>query len=147
MVNGERAAGPRGQITDEYKLFGRYFEKPVTTLQINDPYLTDRYRIVERLGTYLKMANETGQLQLVRIITSPDDRNKPSQQQKSAFQVLENHYGNKLKIKYAGAEHDRYIRITYLDGSTTRIIIGRGLDFIRSDGKCLKTFITISNDI
>ena len=137
----------QGQITDEYKLFGRYFEKPVTTLQINDPYLTDRYRIVERLGTYLKMANETGQLQLVRIITSPDDRNKPSQQQKSAFQVLENHYGNKLKIKYAGAEHDRYIRITYLDGSTTRIIIGRGLDFIRSDGKCLKTFITISNDI
>jgi hypothetical protein len=135
-----------GQSTNERELFGEYFQKPITKLWINDPYLTNRYRIVERLGAYVELAEEQGKLQLVTVITSPDDRNVPSQQQKSAFQTLVGQYGQRLKVRYTGAEHDRYVHITYEDGSKVRIIIGRGLDFIQSDGKCLKTYITISHE-
>jgi ATP-dependent helicase YprA (DUF1998 family) len=136
----------QGQITNERELFGEYFKKPVLSLRVNDPYLTNRYRIVDRLGTYLDMAEKTDSLPSITVVTSPDDRNKPSEQQKSAFQTLKKFYGDRLEVKYVGAEHDRYVYITYKDGSKVRIIIGRGLDFIQSDGKCLKTYITISQE-
>lgn len=132
-----------GQITDEQALFAEYFQKPVTSLYINDPYLTNRYRIVNRLGEYLRLATDGGALHTITVVTAPDDRNKPSQQQKSAFQSLQAAYGDRLKVRYSGAEHDRYVDLKHEDGTHTRIIIGRGLDFIQPDGKCLKTYITI----
>ncbi|MDQ7035922.1 MAG: hypothetical protein Q9P01_14145 [Anaerolineae bacterium] len=57
----------QGQITSERELFGDYFQKPISSLWINDPYLTNRYRIVERLGAYLDMADGTGRLQSITV--------------------------------------------------------------------------------
>ena len=138
----------RGKTESDF--FGEVFEAPVQRLIINDRYLYDRYRIVERVGAYIEMAAARGALDEVLIKTMHADRmsgKANGEKQNQAYQALKKEFpGIEIKLeRKTYAEHDRYVLLDRVDGSRARILIGKGLDFIRYNGEIEKTYVVIED--
>ncbi len=135
----------RESVTEQ-ELFGEIFRNPIVTMQVNDRYLDDEYRIEQRLGQYVRMAAEGGMLQRVDVYTYPAHRDKPSGEQKQAAEKLQRQFPQVNFHFSRRTEHDRYVRCVHHDGSATKIIIGVGLDFIERDGSVRPTYIVIQKE-
>lgn len=131
--------------TSEEALFGDVFAMPVVDLIINDPYLFDRHRIVNRLGAYVRLAHKGGRLNTVKVYTrrANNDGANSWAVQKAAEEMLEREFPNVISFHHTSPEHDRSIRLIHDDGTETLIVIGRGLDFIQPNGRARSTFITV----
>ena len=93
------------------------------------------------MGAYIQLANQANTLQDVLVISRKADM---SRAQETAERELNRRFGGIIRFKHT-ADHDRYIEITRVNGEKARIIIGRGLDFIRPDGSVQDTFIVIQD--
>ena len=74
-------------------------------------------------------------------------RNNSREEQNRAIQQLQAKFPE-VDIKFnrgRNTSHDRFVVINRDDGSKARIIIGKGLDFIRKDGSVDKTFVVIED--
>ena len=122
-----------------------FFERPVHTMYVYDPYLIDDERILQRLRAYIELAYEGGALKSVYVQTRDaqrvgGDRNA----QERAFARLQAQFPDvEIEFKRNAAEHDRWLTITRADGTQAQMLIGRGLDFIRADGTVMPTHIVV----
>jgi len=124
-----------------------FFRKPVAKMSVFDPYLLDYDRIVNRLGAYIQMAADQGALTTVEVTTRDAKlEDKDSHQQKRSFEVLKNRFPT-VKIMEKRLtnreEHDRWIKVVRADDTKAEMSMGRGLDFIRSDGTVQATYLVI----
>lgn len=123
----------------------QFFERPVAQMTVSDPYLVDYERIVNRLGTYIQLAYEQGDLSEVKVITRDAQLEGYNRdKQKQAFDKLRERFPNLTlddKRRTDRQEHDRWIEIIRSDNSKALMYIGRGLDFIRPDGTVQATYI------
>jgi hypothetical protein len=139
--------------TSEQELFGNLFRQPIRRLVINDRYLLDEERIVNRLGSYVQMATKAGGLEEVWVATYPagDSRLNTSrislEEQNRGIAELKRQYPEVVyKFNRTDrAQHDRFIEIVRIDGGRARILIGQGLDFISPDGSVRSTYIVIED--
>ncbi len=80
-----------------------------------------------------------------------DDANRRGgslKEQTKAKESLEQRYADiRIDLIRKGAEHDRWIEVTRANGERARMWIGRGLDFIRSDGTVESTFIVVEDPV
>ena len=129
----------KGHSEKEY--FKSIFNVPVKRIVIHDPYLDNRERLVNRAGAYIELAFKSGGLEEAIIMTK---KARSSYEQDSAENELSRKYPDLLRIKHV-ADHDRWIEITRENGEKSRIIIGRGLDFIQPDGSLKRTYIVIQD--
>lgn len=132
-------------ITDA-TLFGAVFARPVSRIEIRDPYLYDAHRITTRLSSILALARAGGTLADVVVYTKRAGKSGGTgnaQDQDRLFAALEKKLGIAIRRDYdpKKIEHDRSINIVRTDGTRARILIGRGLDFIREDGSIDPTYI------
>ena len=122
-----------------------FFERPVHTMYVYDPYLIDDERILQRLRAYIELAYEGGALKSVYVQTRDaqrvgGDRNA----QERAFARLQAQFPDvEIEFKRNATEHDRWLTITRADGTQAQMLIGRGLDFIRADGTVMPTHIVV----
>lgn len=139
--------------TSEQEFFGKLFQQPVRRLFVNDRYLLDYERIVNRLGSYVRMAADAGALEEVHVTTYPagDSRLNTSritlEEQNQAISRLEQEFPA-VVINFRRsdrAKHDRFVEIIRKDGAKARILIGQGLDFISPDGSVRSTYIVIED--
>jgi hypothetical protein len=133
---------------NEAELFAKIFARPVSQQIINDPYLYDHERIVERVGAYIDLAQGGNKLEKVKIITKRAGtyQNGTPEEQDKAFNILRLKFqGVQIEGPTSNPEHDRYILLIREDGTKARILIGRGLDFIQSNGYHKSTYIVIQN--
>ncbi|NLC25919.1 MAG: DUF1998 domain-containing protein, partial [Fastidiosipila sp.] len=128
---------------EERDFFADFFKKSCVKMLIHDPYLQSRERIVNRLGNYIALAEEQGDLEKVIVHTKLAQDNG---EQENAILELVDEFGDFIQFKYT-ADHDRYIEVERSNGERARIIIGRGLDFIRPDGSTKPTYIVIQDPI
>jgi superfamily II DNA/RNA helicase len=133
-------------VTEE-KLFGDIFNKPTIELSVYDPYLLTNEVIEQRLGEYIRLASQPGQLRKVLIFTRKAGQGFPGndKEQEYAENQIIRKYGNIVVFKHNYYQHDRFIEILRLDGTKARIIIGRGLDFIQPDRSTKPTFVIIED--
>jgi len=145
---------PSGYVGDERKIsaINTFFSKPVQTLSIHDPYLLDESTLVDRVAQYITLALQGGALQNVYIRTSDaKDKSGNRDVQNRAIAKLEKRFsgqGFTLKVERNATkeqDHDRHIEIRRPDGTRARMMIGRGLEFIRADGRALKTYIIVED--
>ncbi len=140
-----------GQSLQESDLFANVFAKPVKKLEVNDAYLFDYERIVNRLGAYIAMAYQGGALESVVITTRKAGAGTNSgnwEDQRKAESVLQHKYGEMVRFKHPQQQqHDRYIQLDRADGERARIWIGLGLDFIQSNAPVKSTYIVIEDPI
>lgn len=135
----------------EREFFGSVFARPVRRLLISDRYLHDQYRLVDRVGAYIKLSSEAGGLEEVRINTllagSMSGGGSSKDAQDKAFVKLKASFPNVRIDLQRGTriEHDRYVLLERVDGTRARILIGKGLDFIRPDGEVEKTYVVIED--
>jgi hypothetical protein len=128
----------------EESLFGHIFQKPIKQIMVHDPYLFSREQIVERLGAYVEMASQHRTLQRINVFTQRAPEDKKIQQDKAEFQ-LNKTYNGIINFQHKSSEHDRYIILERESGEKARILIGKGLDFIRNGGVINKTHIIIED--
>jgi hypothetical protein len=117
---------------------------------VNDRYLYDYDRIVNRLGAYVEMAAQAGALEQVIVRTMRGGKSGvggSSHDQDRAIEQLERGFGRLFKFEFGNAEHDRYVLLERADRSSARILIGRGLDFIGADGRVLPTYVVIEDPL
>ena len=131
------------QYVSVSELFADVFSEPCETILINDPYLIDRKSIF-LLEPYLEMAIKNGSLNSVIVHTK---KSVQYQEQLDAEKSINQKFNNLIVFKHNPIEHDRYIELTRKDGERARIILGRGLDFMQSDGSIKSTFIIIQDPI
>lgn len=133
----------------ERDLFSALFMKPIKEMYVNDAYLYDRERIVDRLGAYIELANEQNKLDKVTVRTKSADEDRISSSlhiQNGAIKSLRQKYPNvDIDFKRSNPDHDRFIILTRTDGSQARILIGQGLDFIQSNRRNRPTYIVIED--
>ena len=138
-----------GQILHEHDLFASMFAKPVKKLEVNDPYLFNYERIVNRLGAYIEMAFQGGELESVVVTTRKDGPGIGSsnwEDQRKAEKIIEQKYGSIVRFRHPlQPPHDRYIQLERLNGERARIWIGLGLDFIQSNAPAKSTYIVIED--
>jgi superfamily II DNA or RNA helicase len=127
----------------EERIFSSIFLKPIKKIVVNDPYLNDYEKIINRLGAYIKLASQHGTLEEVDVYTKKyfDE----GQQQRAEDQLIKQ-YGSIMKIKHV-ATHDRCVEITRVNGEKARILIGVGLDFIQPNGTVRDTYIVIQDPL
>lgn len=137
----------------EQELFGELFQQPVRGLIINDRFLLDEERIVNRLGNYVRLAAQGGSLEEVHVSTYPagDSRLNTSrvslEEQSRSIAKLERQFPL-VAFSFRRtdrAQHDRFIELHRIDGVRARILIGQGLDFINPDGSVRPTYIVIED--
>lgn len=139
--------------TSEEALFAEQFQLPISKLFVNDRYLLDEERIVNRLGRYVGMAMRHGDLEKVQVLTYPAGEHRLGTarhslaEQNRAIAKLETEYPD-VAFEFRRterAEHDRFIEISRANGVQARILIGQGLDFINPDGMVKSTYIVIED--
>jgi len=133
-------------------MFKDVFALPVRSLTVNDPYLIDSERIINRLGAYVDLANQHGTLEKVTVVTKRAGQRGvqgSASEQDRCFARLEKHFDCEVDGIFDPnrVEHDRSITINRQDGSQARILIGRGLDFIHSDGSVDPTYVVIQDPL
>lgn len=121
---------------DELEYFAEFYAKPVVGMVVNDRYLDNRTKILDRLGTHISLAKRGGALKWVEVNTG-----RGPIENGVVGLLKDQHPDVKIKFKQNSAEHDRYIEIRRADGTRHRVIIGVGLDFIQPDGYVRKTFL------
>ena len=130
----------KGDRVTEEKLFASVFARPITELQINDRYLYNERIICDRLGAYIRMAHRQGALKNVNVFTEKAGKSfrvkdhDPSEQARAVTQLTKQFSDVLIDFSYTNATHDRFIIVTYTDKSRSRIVIGKGLDFIDNNG-------------
>jgi len=125
-----------------------FFTKPVKRLYIHDPYLIDQERLLRRVSAYIDLAQAHGQLERVTVRTRDARRvGGNADEQNRAIKALEAKYPGIIKVDRSSAEHDRWIDVERIDGTKGRMLIGRGLDFIRSDGTVEPTYIVLQEPV
>ena len=127
----------------------KLFDKPVKEMEIHDPYLYDRERLVRRAGAYVDLAKSGGELKRVVIHTQDADRVRGDRsEQNRAIEELKRQFPDvAIEVRRKTAEHDRWIIVTRPDRTRARMVIGRGLDFIRSDRSVEPTYIVIQDPL
>lgn len=139
-----------GKISEK-SLFSNLFSEPVKKLMVNDRYLYDEERLCNRLGAYIDLANQQGQLEEVLVRTWPASKSRPHnsvQEQNRAIEKLKQRFPSiniDVNRKETAVEHDRFIILTRTDGTMARILLGQGLDFIQPDGRVRPTHIVIED--
>jgi hypothetical protein len=131
------------QYVSVSELFADVFCKPCVTILINDPYLIDR-KSIYLLEPYLEMAIENESLNSVIVHTKKSVR---FQEQLDAEKSINKKFNNLIVFKHNPIDHDRYIELNRENGEKARIILGRGFDFMQSDGSIKSTFIVIQDPI
>src|SRR5690606_19897289 len=121
----------------EVDLFKTVFTQPVRSLTVNDPYLIDAERILDRFGAYVNLAKQHGMLEKITVFTKRAGHRGiqgTANEQDRCFGRLEKRAGCRVECVFDSkkVEHDRFITIERTDGSQARILIGKGLDFIHS---------------
>lgn len=126
-----------------------FFSQPVKTMMIHDPYLIDRERLFNRVSAYVDLAKSGGALERVVIRTDDASRRGGNRDvQSQAVRSLSQRYSDiKIEVDRKGAEHDRWIEVVRTNGERARMWIGRGLDFVRSDGTVESTFIVVEDPV
>jgi superfamily II DNA or RNA helicase len=133
--------------TDETQIASivQFFQFPVVQMSVCDPYLIDYERIVNRLGAYIQLAHNQEALTRVEVVTRDAQlEGKEREMQTHAFEKLRARFSAIdliVKRRTDRQEHDRWIEIIRKDNSKARMYIGRGLDFIRSDGTVQSTYL------
>lgn len=125
------------QIFTEQDFFADFYHRPVRKMTVNDRYLVDEERLVHRLGAHIRLAQQGGELVKVIVCTIKTADAKQTvaiNKLKSTFPFVE------VPLFYK-VPHDRYILIERVDGTQARLILGKGLDFIRPDGQVDHTFL------
>ena len=125
------------------ELFDDVFKKPCIAILINDPYLIDR-KSISLLEPYLEMATKNNSLKTVIVHTK---KSVDFHEQLGAEKSINKKFKDIIVFKHEPIEHDRYIELSREDGEKARIILGRGLDFMQSDGSIKSTFIIIQDPI
>jgi superfamily II DNA or RNA helicase len=131
------------QYTTVEELFSKVFEKPCEKMLIFDPYLLNEKQI-NKLLPYLELGNKKGKLKKVIVHTKKAHDFK---EQTNAEKELNKKFKDIIDFKHNATEHDRFIEILREDGEKARIIIGRGLDFMQTDGSIKSTFVVIQDPI
>lgn len=129
----------------ELDAFKDFYKSPITSLAVYDPYLIDEERLIHRLGDHIRLAQQHDSLQQVQVHTA--DANYKSghrSEQARAIEELKRRFGDLVEVKRDYKEHDRFLIATRADGSKSRMIIGRGLDFFRN-GRTAPTYIIIED--
>lgn len=140
---------PIGRRVSEMDIEGivKFFERPVVSMTVHDPYLLDYERLHNRLGNYIELAAQHQQLVQVNVYTRDAHIMKHDKnEQNRAIETLQRRFAHitikvHRKLKYDA--HDRWIEICREDDSRARLYIGRGLDFIRSDGSIQETYLVL----
>ena len=146
-----------GERLTERELFGEVFAKPVAEMTISDPYLcSDHHR--GRIAAYLELIQAAPEtvpqvrvrtMNVERISFSRHNYNSRAEQE-AKFKQLQQRFPG-LKIRYdlvddkRAIDHDRSIDVSRTNGERARIVIGKGLDFIRYNGQTARTFIFIED--
>jgi len=130
------------QREDKIEALQDLFSQPVRYMTISDRYLIDHERLFNRVSAYIELANRHNTLERVLIRTC-DAGKQGREAQSQAARKLEQRYPFAKVERPQDVEHDRYILVTYLDGSKAKLLIGRGLDFIRADGTTEPTHLVI----
>jgi ATP-dependent helicase YprA (DUF1998 family) len=125
------------------ELFGSVLSKPCLTILINDPYLIDK-KSINLLEPYLELASKTNSLKSVIVHTN---KSINFEEQLEAEKLLNDKFNNVIVFKHTPIEHDRYIELNRENGEKARIILGRGFDFMQSDGSIKSTFIIIQDPV
>lgn len=129
----------------ELDAFKDFYKMPMATLDVYDPYLIDKERLVQRLSDYVQLAQQHGALQRVQVHTADaDHKGGRRSEQTQAIEELKRKFGDLIEVKRDYREHDRFLIATRVDGSKSRMIIGRGLDFFRN-GRTAPTYIIIED--
>ncbi|MCS6835215.1 MAG: DEAD/DEAH box helicase [Anaerolineae bacterium] len=119
-----------------------FFKKPVRRMTISDPYLIDHERLFKRVSAYIDLANQHGTLERVLIITRDAGKQGRQAQTEAAHKLMQRYPFVKVE-RPESVPHDRQINVDYVDGSKARLLLGRGLDFIRTDGSSEPTYLVV----
>ncbi len=146
-VRVEHIRRSRGKQECDLPIIREFFARPVKAMFIHDRYLHDEERLFHRVGAYIELALEGGALDKVTVHTTDPGAGRGGEEQKRALNKLERRYPMvKVQRKPFGeTEHDRWIEVERTDGSKARMLIGRGLDFIHSDGTVKPTWIVVED--
>lgn len=132
------------QRVTEQDFFADFYQRPVRKMTVSDRYLINEEQLLNRLGAHIRLAQHGGGLETVEVNTLKGDVKKGTDQiQAQAIQKLK-HQFQMVKVELGtkkNVSHDRYILIERVDGTQARLIIGKGLDFIRPDGGVDHTFL------
>jgi hypothetical protein len=146
-----------GERITEASLFGELFGRPLESVSINDRYLRSDHH-EKRLRAYLQLiVAAPGTRPQIRIETLAAEINsspqwyyyRNSQEQHQMFARLKRDFPG-LDIQYQLASqlpHDRVLQLRRTDGTSARIGIGAGLDFIRHNGYTKMTDILIEDPL
>jgi len=135
---------PDGRSHNEAEYFASFYQEPVRGMVVSDRYLDDRDRIIKRLGAHIELAHQRGALQWITVKTKPGGNG-----QQQAISHLKSLYPS-VRIKFdndSRTVHDRFIEVTRANGQRSRVIIGKGLDFIRSNGEVDHTFLVFQDNL
>jgi ATP-dependent helicase YprA (DUF1998 family) len=129
---------PDGRTHSEAEYFSSFYAEPVRGMEVSDRYLDDRDRIIRRLGAHIELAHQQGALQWITVKTKQGGHD-----QQQAISYLKSLYPS-VRIKFDNESHtvhDRFIKVTRANGRQSRVIIGKGLDFIQPNGEVNHTFL------
>ncbi|MBL8206924.1 MAG: DEAD/DEAH box helicase [Blastocatellia bacterium] len=144
-----------GELITEAGLFRGVFRRPLKSLWINDRFLRSDHH-EQRLRAYLELiVTESGTRPQITIETLAAEINlspqgyyyHSSQEQQQMFARLKRDFPL-FDIHYQLASrlpHDRFLQLRRTDGTSARIGIGAGLDFIRYNGRTKMTDILIED--
>ncbi|XP_023215592.1 MIT domain-containing protein 1-like [Centruroides sculpturatus] len=137
LVQDEKEAGKyheQIQIADnsignDYeKIFGRFLDENLLSVEIDDPYVRTTHQIYNFLRFCELLIKKSKNLREITLMTGIDEQNHSSQEQKFekiCFSLKK--YNVTLKVHYSGTLHDREIRF---DNGWV-IKVGRGLDYFK----------------
>ena len=129
---------PDGRTHNEAEYFSSFYAEPVRGMEVSDRYLDDRDRIIRRLGAHIELAHQQGALHWITVKTK-----QGGYDQQQAISYLKSLYPS-VRIKFdndSHTVHDRFIKVTRANGHQSRVIIGKGLDFIQPNGEVDHTFL------
>jgi hypothetical protein len=138
------------QLSSEKALFQDVFQTPVRRMTVNDPYLWDTERIINRLGAYIALAANGGKLEQVEVMTKRAGNSGvrgSEMEQSRTFGELMKWYKGIITFNYKQVHHDRFILLERTDGTKARILIGQGLDFIQPNGRTKPTYVVIEDPV
>ena len=126
-------------------LFSEVFSKPIKSVSFNDPYLLS-YEQIHLLDPFMELLEKHDQLEAVTVYTKDAGTNYRHIQHQAESEIIQK-FTREVKFNHNYQEHDRYILINRVNGEKARIIIGRGLEFMRPDGGVKSTFIVIEDPL
>ncbi|ESO88500.1 hypothetical protein LOTGIDRAFT_219231 [Lottia gigantea] len=113
------------------KLFSRFFDNNVTSVEIEDPYIRSTHQIYNLLRFCELVVKLKCPVRTITLTTSRDENTQKQEQNLGQVKNGLQHHGIELIIQYSTTLHDREIRL-----DTGWVIkIGRGLDIYKGVDK------------